>query len=116
LGESGLFRQVRPGRDFHIGRHHPDGIFIGVGGGIVSCSSLRFRLVDMPATLLNIAGFSAPDYMDSTPVRQLLAEGPSCEGLRQPSLLESEPPESSDTYSDEEQDQVSKRLKDLGYL
>lgn len=114
-----LFRSVMAGEDFHIGRHHRDGIFIAAGPGVVPHSELRLQLIDIAPTVLSYLAIEPPESMDGNIANELFAEGfvePHAGG--RVAERESAPEEelSGDVYSEKERELIEKRLRDLGYL
>jgi predicted AlkP superfamily phosphohydrolase/phosphomutase len=113
-----LFSTVGSDSTIQLGKHHKDGIIIASGEGIKTTSSLRLNLIDIVSTLLYYMKLPSPVFL----------EGEVCLDLFKQSLIETTPSlkietdtNSGDTaqenvYSDEEQDLIRQRLKNLGYL
>lgn len=115
-----LFASYRPGRDHQIGIHHPEGILIAHGPGVPERDDLEARLVDIAPTVLYHLGLPVPTAMDGDVVREIYA----------PEVLERDPiryldEDEADSrvgegarrgLTPEEEEQVRKHLKDLGYL
>lgn len=117
--ESPLFRAVLPGEDFHIGRHHPDGIIVAAGSGVKPGAGHRARLIDVAPTALAGMGLTPPPEMDGVPLEALFEKdalaslsGPVRERIDR--SVKEEP--AGEVYTPEEQALIEKRLKDLGYL
>jgi predicted AlkP superfamily phosphohydrolase/phosphomutase len=112
-----LLMPIRKSRDFHIGMHHPDGIFVAAGDLIKPNSRITgVRLIDIAPTILALLGLDIPDTMDGRVVqdlfiRRLSTKGSSREGATQ-SLTESH----SDIYSQKDIHSIEERLRSLGYM
>jgi len=100
----------------HQGSHRRNGVFIGYGS---SFGSTRFRemdawLPDVAPTLLTILDRSIPEKMTGDPLSDLLSDA----------TLANQPPErvscgirsDTDKLDEPEEQQVNKRLQNLGYL
>ena len=99
------------------GYHRPNGIFLAYGPGIRRGARVEGKVMDATATVLYEMGMAVPAEMDGRVIT----------GAYEPSRLESDPPrtsdldttsspESADVYTADEEAEVSKRLKELGYL
>jgi hypothetical protein len=101
------------------GMHRPEGIFIAAGPGIRAGARLEPRgIADMAPTLLYSLGLPVPCEM----------EGKLVEDAFEPSVLESAPPriegsgmvsepaESEETMTAEDEATVLERLRQLGYI
>ncbi len=113
--ERGLFTPVMEGRDFHLGKHHPDGIYIIHGSG-VRPTEARARLIDLSATLLAFAG-APTDGMEGIPLRDCFVDsGKSWEKTPADTCLQDAWAVSEEVYTSDDEEQIKKRLEDLGYL
>lgn len=113
-----LFHNVRPDSDFHIGKHHPDGIIIAWGKDIQCQHNLRAHLTDMAPTLLYYLGLPGESDMDGRVLQELFPPE-----FNQNRPLSSQKPPSpelktdiSNQYSPEEEKEIQDRLSDLGYM
>ncbi|MBN1916648.1 MAG: alkaline phosphatase family protein [Verrucomicrobia bacterium] len=99
------------------GFHRPNGVFLAWGKDIRRGARVEGVVMDVTATVLYEMGFPVPGDMD----------GRVLTGAYTPERIESDPPrtsdmdtsaqaDSTDVYSEEDARQVSKRLKELGYL
>jgi predicted AlkP superfamily phosphohydrolase/phosphomutase len=115
--EKGLFEPVRLKTDFHLGKHHPDGIYLAAGEGVAAGRGDRASILDLAPTLLAYLGVAVPSDLDGR-IRQEWFE---------PSFWENNPirciqeekkgrGEMQDVYSSQEAEKVRKRLEELGYL
>ncbi len=117
--DSSLFRAIVPGEDFHIGRHHPDGIVVAAGSGVKPGEGHRARLIDIAPTVLACMGFTPPPEMDGVPLQSLFEDeipASSIIPVRENRDDEMEDDPVGDAYTPEEQALIEKRLRDLGYL
>ncbi|MFC1499699.1 alkaline phosphatase family protein [Candidatus Zixiibacteriota bacterium] len=114
-----LFRPIIPGEDFHVGRHHPDGIVVAAGSGVKRGEGCRARLIDIAPTVLACMGITSPSEMDGVPLQALFEAELSTSTtapLRKVSDDETADEPVGDAYTPEEKALIEKRLKDLGYL
>jgi predicted AlkP superfamily phosphohydrolase/phosphomutase len=115
-GVRGLFSRIRPGRDFHAGMHHPEGVIIAAGQG-VRCGRVEgARLWDVAPTILACLGLPVPDDMDGVVLQNLFTEPLAV----QTAEVEASPPSvdvsHTTTYSPSDVHDIEQRLRDLGYL
>lgn len=96
------------------GTHRIEGIFAAAGGHIVHRRNLDMNMADLAPTLLAALGLRVPADMDGRVVEELFDE---------PLLIESEharpiaaQPEDREVYNEREQEILTQRLSDLGYL
>jgi predicted AlkP superfamily phosphohydrolase/phosphomutase len=98
------------------GHHCMEGILLARGKGFKTDEPVEgARLVDLAPTILHILGNKIPADMDGRVLTELFEET----FLEGRPIEYSEPAEDEDapaTLSDEEQEDVIRRLKDLGYL
>ncbi len=117
--EEELFRPIVSGEDFHIGRHHPDGIVVVSGAGVRPEKGVRARLIDIAPTVLAGLGIAPLPGMDGTVLPFLPGEDrPTLQSDRaggHPDRAETDY-SPGEAYTPEEQAMVEKRLRDLGYL
>jgi len=113
-----LFVEAEPGEDFHAGRHHPDGIFMAQGHGIATGPRNDASIVDVAPTLYHYLGLSVPDDLDGCLRKEwftdeFLADNP-------PTFTQTVKKDArngrGEVYSEDEEEAIKKRLKDLGYL
>ncbi len=99
------------------GGHHPEGLVVA-GGPDVRPGEVRGDLADVTPTVLALLGAPVPAGLDGRPL-DLVKEVPSTAGPSPstPTFSPAEPPgEGSAGYTPEEEDEVRRRLEDLGYL
>jgi hypothetical protein len=104
-----MFSDFRPGME-NTGVHAMEGILVAVGEGFAPGPRIKAHLMDMAPTILSLLGITPPVYMDGR-----------CLGTAGDLRASPQEPESSSqptpsVYSEEEQKEVEKRLRDLGYL
>jgi predicted AlkP superfamily phosphohydrolase/phosphomutase len=101
------------------GDHRDDGLLIAVGPHIKPVRSEGARLLDMAPTLLHCLGLPVPDDLDGNVLTQLFDdEHLRSNPVRQtPPARPEEPPDTdAGRYSEDEKDEVRRRLQGLGYL
>jgi predicted AlkP superfamily phosphohydrolase/phosphomutase len=114
-----LWQNVDVGKQMHIGKHHSDGIFIATGEGVKSQKQLNAHITDIAPTVLYYLGLPIRKDSDGAVIKDVFSQQFLQEhAIEQKSYV---PPESQladgkDVYSDKDEAQVQKRLKDLGYL
>ncbi len=114
--QKGLFRAVCCERDFHLGMHHPDGILAIFGDSVQSGVSLDgARLLDLAPTILTGLGIAVPADMEGRVLLELFDETMK-PAVFDGKVLPRSSREEGKGYTDEEADQVEKRLRDLGYI
>lgn len=98
------------------GGHHPEGLVVA-GGPDVRPGEVRGDLADVTPTVLALLGAPVPAGLDGRPL-DLVKEVPSTAGPpSSPTFSPAQPPaEDSSGYTAEEEDEVRRRLEDLGYL
>jgi predicted AlkP superfamily phosphohydrolase/phosphomutase len=100
------------------GVHQRDGIILAVGNGVKEGRELsRCSIVDIAPTVLAAMRLAIPDDMDGAPIQEAF-EGRLAAPSRSSSLQvpDETPSPPSSGYSHEEEQEVLKRLRDLGYL
>lgn len=99
------------------GNHRPNGIFVLSGHNMKKAGSFKdSRIIDLAPTLLALLAMPIPKDMDGVPLTAMIEE----KFLQQHAIQYSEAGSSDQTdeqmYSEEEQKEVSDRLRALGYL
>ena len=105
-----MFSDFRPGTE-NTGVHAMDGILVAVGKRYVPGTRIKAHLMDMAPTILSLLDISPPAQMDGHPIGATLADS-----RVKPQAGESSCQPSPPVYSEEEQKEVERRLRDLGYL
>jgi predicted AlkP superfamily phosphohydrolase/phosphomutase len=93
--------------------HRMNGIFVAAGAGIKRVGEFTgAQLIDVAPTILHLMGLPVPTDVDGRVLEQALAETGKVEygGTSQGG------PQTSEGYSEEEEQQVIERLQDLGYI
>lgn len=103
------------------GTHRPEGIFIAHGPDIKRGYKLRYNINtwDIAPTILHMLGLPIPDYMDGVVLREILEEDDISRmepaKLRKRGERESERT-GEEVYTQNEKEELKKRLRTLGYL
>jgi predicted AlkP superfamily phosphohydrolase/phosphomutase len=102
------------------GAHRMDGVFIAAGPDIVPEADVRgMALRDVAPTALHVAGLPVPDDMDGRVVTEILSGAAAARTPQHAAPGPSPPAAPADApapMTDEEQQAVEERLRDLGYL
>ncbi|MCF7955498.1 MAG: alkaline phosphatase family protein [Phycisphaerae bacterium] len=116
LGE-GLFHNVEPIVDFHIGKHHKNGIIIASGKDVRHSDTVKARLIDIVPTLLYYMQLPVKDDLDGQIVFDLFTDQfrqtNDTPGLKK---YKEAPGKQESEYSKKEESEIEQRLKDLGYF
>lgn len=116
--DSELFHSVTLGKNTHMGMHHPDGILVAAGNAIKTQNDIRTQIVNMAPTILYCLGLPLPKNSD----------GKVCESLFTSDFRNQNPVTITDqvrpqadsdqknVYSQEDQQEIRKRLENMGYL
>jgi hypothetical protein len=100
------------------GRHHSQGLFAAVGPDIVRGAAVRANIVDVAPTILYALGLPIPAGMDGVVLQDIFSQD-----FRQAHPLRYEELQASSTrtaeqapaYSEEEEEEMQRRLRALGY-
>ena len=116
--EKRLFHKVTSETDFHVGKHHPDGIVVVSGPG-VKCQKIdKKHLVDMAPTILYYLGLSVDSRMDGKVLTDLFTDEFVSENPVKRSedggIADSD--KEADVYTGQDEEKIRERLEDLGYL
>jgi predicted AlkP superfamily phosphohydrolase/phosphomutase len=69
-----FLRNIEPGRDYHIGTHHRDGIIVMNGPGIIQKKDVEASIIDVAPTILCYLGVPIPnDEMDGKILEDLFS-------------------------------------------
>ncbi|MHC4718928.1 MAG: alkaline phosphatase family protein [Planctomycetota bacterium] len=109
-------RRIKPGWDIS-GYHQPDGIFIGFGPAFRTSQDLHASIIDIAPTVLYLLNLPIPKYMDGVVLEEMLNAD----------LLNSRTIQTCDTKplsdkagqipcSDGHEEEMARRLAELGYL
>jgi predicted AlkP superfamily phosphohydrolase/phosphomutase len=106
-------------RDYPIGTHHPDGVFIAYGPGIESGKMLgRRHITDVSSTLLYSLGLPVPsDFEGTVPPAMFTAQYKAAHPIVIGAATEGGPKNvQADSMSDAEKGKIMEQLQMLGYM
>lgn len=115
IDDPSIFKSHRFGRE-EVGSHRKEGIYVLAGPDFGRLSGKRETdIVNVPATILALMGVKAPSYFDGKTMDFALKHH---QGQTQEHVdLEGEPTnQHTEVYSQSDEKQIEKLLKDLGYL
>jgi predicted AlkP superfamily phosphohydrolase/phosphomutase len=93
------------------GVHHPDGILIAAGDAVRPGARVEgAQIADIGATVLALAGLAPPEPLDGRPLEDVFAFPSTQERVHPAAAAPAE------GYSEADEDEVARRLEDLGYL
>jgi predicted AlkP superfamily phosphohydrolase/phosphomutase len=102
------------------GTHRDDGIFLAQGSGIRANATVTdARIIDLAPTILHLLGVPTPADMDGHVLQEIFEVSRKEEVAVQPAAAQeyvAAAVESQDTYSSEDEEKISERLKSLGYM
>ena len=114
----GLFHEVRTETDFHLGQHHPDGIFLAAGADIASAGNLQADIIDMMPTLGYYLGVSLPEGLDGQIIESIFRS--SFKSSNPPpafaQISVARPQQKNNHLTPDEESQIRQKLRNLGYL
>ncbi|MEO0248006.1 MAG: alkaline phosphatase family protein [candidate division WOR-3 bacterium] len=112
IENSQLIEPWAPERNFQVGIHDPEGIFIAYGSKItLRQEHLHARLLDIAPTVLALLGVPIPAHMDGRVLSEI------CRVERVPKVEQSKDPSNFRGPTDsKDSEEICRRLKDLGYL
>jgi len=112
--EEGLFHRVRRKTDFHLGKHHTDGILVLAGRSIRPCSAIEASILDLAPTLLYYLQVPIPETFEGTPLLHVFSEEfRNRNELLKETLQEPEQiPAWMEIYSEEDQKRIEERLSE----
>jgi predicted AlkP superfamily phosphohydrolase/phosphomutase len=95
------------------GVHHPDGILIAAGPAVKpGAAPARAEMADIAATVLALAGLAPADPLDGRPLEEVFTLPAARESVR----LDGPVPGAASGYTEADENEVARRLEDLGYL
>ena len=107
---SGIFEV----QDWQTGRHHKDGMIM-MWGDSVEAGKITGSIWDVAPTILHWMGFPIPNAMDGTPIRNAFTrEFQNSHQVETCPSVEAQAQEFQ--WSDDEKEELEKRLEGLGYL
>lgn len=96
------------------GCHCPDGVYVVNGSGIRQNYAMQTHIVNITPTIYTILGATTPGYLDGQCIDDVFVEKPKVIQKSDDDI--SDKSRQKSTLSDNEEDEVVKRLTDLGYL
>ncbi len=105
---SGLFDPVDVKKDFHIGKHHIDGIIV-ISGDNVNKGSISADITDVMPTVLSYLEIPFPKYVQGGIIN---AFG----HIAEPQTYYSAPKHGGEAMNSVEDEDIEKRLTQLGYM
>jgi predicted AlkP superfamily phosphohydrolase/phosphomutase len=106
-------------RNYPIGTHHPDGVFLAYGPGIDSGKMLgRRQITDVASTLLYSLGLDVPsDFEGVVPPAMFTAEHKAAHPIRIGApTVRSRPDAAVEAMDEDEKKQIMEQLQMLGYM
>ncbi len=106
-------------REYPIGTHHPDGVFIAYGPGIESGKMLgRRHITDVSSTLLYSLGLPVPsDFEGTVPPAMFTAQYKAANPIVIGTATQGGPKDvQADSMSDAEKGKIMEQLQMLGYM
>jgi predicted AlkP superfamily phosphohydrolase/phosphomutase len=109
---------VRVTPNYVGGIHRPSGIYAFEGDNIVSSNGIgpSANIADIAPTLLAALGEPIPMGLSGKPMLRIFKDQPPTSFVVDSQPKSGPQPDGPDVYSNEEQQEVEKRLADLGYL
>jgi predicted AlkP superfamily phosphohydrolase/phosphomutase len=107
-----MYHRVIVTRYERVGTHDLNGILVIKGDNIEKHKEIEANIIDVAPTVLAILGFPIPKHMDGQVLKGVFIEKPEIKfgeaGLSERIKLKE--------HSEEDEKEIEKRLKDLGYL
>lgn len=118
LAGEDIFRpQAREWQELgHTGAHRREGILMLSGPDIVAADLGAVRMVDVAPTIMALLELPPHDDWDGEALTPILGDGISRPGADAPAYRTRAQDEGDPTYSAEEEEEIRKRLENLGYL
>ncbi len=116
-GEGEVITEVKLGKEYKVGIHDSNGIFVVYGSGIRErVSRLKADLVDIFPTILYTLGLPIPKYIDGKVMQDIFLESPQLEQDDYVEVGIRKFRERLEAMTSKEQAKVEERLRDLGYF
>jgi predicted AlkP superfamily phosphohydrolase/phosphomutase len=103
---------VSPNLETRSGGHRMNGIFVAAGPGVRQGAAVEANVVDVAPTVLRLLGLPSQLNMDGRALDEVLLDT----SPRQPAEAAGAVPQGDGAYTDEEEEAVRERLRQLGYL
>ncbi|MBN1764435.1 MAG: alkaline phosphatase family protein [Sedimentisphaerales bacterium] len=112
-----LWLDVDMQHDIHIGKHHPDGIFVAAGPEVINQENMKAEIIDIMPTILYYLNLPIRADSDGRVLQNIFSENfnQQCQ-IKTYSLNRDDHEDSPEVYSQEDKQKIADRLKDLGYL
>jgi len=118
LPDADPFHEVNIRDDFHIGTHHRDGIIVAQGPNVKKISDIRINIIDFAPTFLYSLGLPPAVEFDGRIAHELFSEEIRQDNPRDekqaPQVMDRVPVDRG--YTKQEEKEIEKRLKGLGYF
>ncbi len=105
--ESELLKEVTPENDFHLGKHHEDGIVVFAGSNVKTNNNLNINITDITPTILNFLEIPIPKLCDGKVASEAFI-------AKKTSLYSNE--QASNNLNRSNDRDIQDRLRDLGYM
>lgn len=96
------------------GTHRPDGIIIAHGPGITQKKNIHAHIVDCAPTIMAMMGLRIPEDMEGHVITDLFETPPTVEKIA--AEVHRSKTSKEEVYSEQDLEQITARLSDLGYL
>jgi predicted AlkP superfamily phosphohydrolase/phosphomutase len=100
------------------GTHRMNGVFVAYGAAVQSGLVLEgLQIVDLAPTILHLLGVPIPNHMDGRVLHEIFVDGfEPAQALIQPGSWRSQPGENGAGLTQDEEQVISERLRNLGYV
>ncbi len=107
-----IFHKVKVEHYERVGTHDLNGVLVIKGNNIKNRMDIQADIVDVAPTVLSILGLPIPEYMDGRVLKEVFIKKPKIkfEETRLPETVKSK------EHLEDDEKEIEKRLKDLGYL
>jgi len=114
----GLFHNVSPDTDFHIGKHNRNGIIIADGPNIRHQKTIQAQLIDIAPTLLYYLQLPENSNMDGRVLQELFTDVFNAENktLKRTRNISHTRYQGKKEYTEQDEKEIEQRLRDLGYM
>lgn len=109
------------GDEIRVGDHRPEGILIAYGSNIKKGENLtkKIMLWDICPTIMHMFDIPIPSYMDGKPIKEIFHSESICQQKDVKIIeqnIESIITTTDDSYTEEQEKEIERNLKDLGYI
>lgn len=100
-----------------LGYHHPEGVLILAGPGVKRGDGIEAHVTDVTPTVLRYLGLPIPDDLDGRVLEEVFSSlRPTEKTPGVPSPQQAGPNSRTAGLTSEEEEEINRRLQDLGYL